>query len=133
MDGLTTGRVARLAGVNVETLRYYERRGLLPAPPRISSGYRDYPPEAVQVVRFIKQAQGLGFSLKEIEELLALSGNNGSTCGDIRDAARRKLEDIEAKIDGLRSMRRTLKRIIKTCPGQGPLSNCSILESLKKG
>lgn len=133
MAGLTTGRLARMAGVNAETLRYYERRGLLPTPPRAGSGYRDYPPEAVQIVRFIKRAQGLGFSLKEIEELLALSGSSGSDCGDIRDTARRKLNDIDAKIDGLQSMRRTLKRIIKACPGKGPLKDCSILESLKDG
>lgn len=133
MTGLTTGKLARMAGVNAETLRYYERLGLLPTPPRAGSGYRNYPPEAVQAVRFIKRAQGLGFSLKEIEELLALSGSSDSECGDIRDTARRKLEDIEAKMDGLRAMRRTLKRIIERCPGKGPLSNCSILGSLKEG
>ncbi|MFQ5465769.1 MAG: MerR family DNA-binding protein [Thermodesulfobacteriota bacterium] len=130
MAVLTSGRLAALAGVNVETIRYYERRGLLAAPARTRSGYRDYPGEAVRVVRFIKRAQGLGFTLKEVKELLALSGDSGSTCGDVRDTARRKLDDIEAKIEGLQSMRRTLKKIIKECPGKGPLSGCSILESL---
>ncbi|MFQ5736451.1 MAG: MerR family DNA-binding protein [Thermodesulfobacteriota bacterium] len=126
------GRLARLAGVNVETIRYYERRGLLPVPGRTRAGYRDYPPDAARVVRFIKRAQGLGFSLKEIEELVPLSGDSGSTCGDIRDTAQRRLDDIEMKISQLQSMRGTLKRIVKTCPGKGPLSNCSILESLKE-
>ncbi len=132
MERLTTGRLARLTGVNRETIRYYERRGLLGAPPRSLSGYRVYPREAINVVRFIKRAQALGFSLREVAELLALSGDSGADCADIRETASRKLEDIEAKIRGLQSMRKTLKKIIKTCPGRGPLSKCSIIESLSE-
>ena len=130
MEILTTGRLARLTGVNRETIRYYERRGLLRRPPRTGAGYRAFPGEAVGVVRFIRRAQALGFSLREVAELLALTGESGTDCSDIRETARRKLADIEAKIQGLRSMERTLKRIIRACPGKGPLSECSIIESL---
>ncbi len=130
MERLTTGRLARLTGVNRETIRYYERQGLLGAPPRTGSGYRVYPRKAINVVRFIKRAQALGFSLREVAELLALTGEIGTDCSDIRETARRKLADIEAKIRGLKSMERTLKKIIKACPGKGPLSECSIIESL---
>jgi len=122
-----------MTGVNRETIRYYERRGLLGEPPRSLSGYRVYPWEAINVVRFIKRAQALGFSLREVAELLALSGDSGADCADIRETASRKLEDIEAKIRGLQSMRKTLKKIIGECPGRGPLSKCSIIESLAGG
>jgi len=132
MERLTTGRLARMTDVNKETIRYYERRGLLSPPPRSGSGYREYPPEAIGVVRFIKGAQALGFSLKEVAELLTLSGESNTDCGDMRDTARRKLGDIEAKIKGLQSMRKTLKKISKACPGRGPLSKCSIIGSLSE-
>jgi len=132
MAGLTTGRLASLAGVNTETLRYYERRGLLSDPKRRESGYRDYPVEALQVVRFIKRAQGLGFSLKEVKELLDISEKRESSCGDVKDASKHKLEEIDTKIIQLQSIRKALNRIIDRCPGKGPLSGCSILESLTK-
>jgi Hg(II)-responsive transcriptional regulator len=132
MDRLGTGRLAKLAGVNRETIRYYERQGLLPRPPRTVSGYRRYPGEAVRVIKFIKRAQGLGFSLKEIRELLAMSIDRGATCGDVKNTAQRKFEEIEEKIKQLKSMRRVLKNILDACPGEGALSGCSILESLKE-
>jgi len=132
MDILTTGRLASLTEVNKETIRYYERRGLLNTPPRSTSGYRAYPEEAIAIVRFIKRAQALGFSLKEVAELLTLSGNSNTDCGDMRDTAMRKLADIEAKIKGLKAMEKTLKKIITACPGKGPLSKCSIVGSLSK-
>jgi MerR family mercuric resistance operon transcriptional regulator len=132
MDILTTGRLARLTDVNKETIRYYERRGLLNTPPRSTSGYRAYPQEAIAIVRFIKRAQALGFSLKEVAELLTLSGNSGTDCGDMRDTAMRKLEYIKVKIKGLKAMEKTLKKIIKACPGKGPLSKCSIVGSLNE-
>jgi len=118
--------------VKKETIRYYERRGLLNTPPRSTSGYRAYPQEAIAIVRFIKRAQALGFSLKEVAELLTLSGNSGTDCGDMRDTAMRKLEDIKVKIKGLKAMEKTLKKIIKACPGKGPLSKCSIVGSLNE-
>jgi len=130
MERLTTGRLARLTGVNRETIRYYERRGLLSPPPRFASGYRDYPQEAIGIVRFIKGAQTLGFSLKEVAELLILSGESKTDCGVMKDTAMGKLAGIEEKIKGLKSMRATLKKIIKACPGKGPLSKFSIIGSL---
>ncbi len=132
MKGLTTGQLACKAGVNNETIRYYERQGFLVSPPRTASGYRVFPEEAVQIVRFIKRAQGLGFSLREIKELFALDSSSDSDCGDVRERARCKLEEVEAKICQLKSMRESLNRLIETCPGKGPLSDCSILESLKE-
>lgn len=132
MEGLETGQLAKLAGVNRETVRYYERRGLLTRPPRTVSGYRKFPEKAVSVVRFIKRAQGLGFSLKEVKELLAMSVDRDSTCGDVKKTALLKFEEIEGKINQLQSMRRVLKKIIEACPGEGALSGCSILESLKE-
>lgn len=133
MNRLGTGRLAKLAGVNRETIRYYERRGLLPRPPRTVSGYRQFPDGTVRVVRFIKRAQGLGFSLREVRELLAMSVDRDSTCGDVKKTASLKFEEIEGKINQLQSMRRVLKKIIEACPGEGALSKCSILESLKEG
>jgi len=131
MDILTTGRLASLTDVNKETIRYYERRGLLSPPPRSVSGYRYYPHEAIGVVRFIKGAQALGFSLKEVAELQALIGQSNAVCGDMRDMALLKLADIEAKIKALQSMRGILKKIIKACPGKGPLSECSIVGGME--
>jgi len=132
MAGLTSGALARMSGVNRETIRYYEKRSLLPKPIRNSSGYREFPDETVKIVRFIKHAQGLGFSLKEIKELLSLSADKGSTCGDVKGTAERKLLEITGKIARLRSMQKVLNRLIKACPGKGSFLTCSILESMKE-
>jgi len=133
MSGLTTGKLARLSKVNIETIRYYERRYLLPKPERSSAGYREFPQETVEVVHFIKKAQGLGFSLKEIKELLGLSADKGATCGDVKDTAERKLAEIDVMIRQLKLMQRVLNRLVRACPGEGTLSKCSIIESLKEG
>ncbi len=101
MDGLKTGELARRAGVNVETLRFYERKGLLPVPPRRPSGYREYPPGDVRRIRFIRRAQDLGFSLGEIRELLAIRVRRGATAAEIRSRAGEKLEDVRRKIADL--------------------------------
>ena len=84
MSPLRSGELAKQAGVNVETLRVYERKGILPQPPRRASGYREYPPDAVDRIRFIKRAQELGFTLKEIKELLELGADPQTTCADLR-------------------------------------------------
>lgn len=131
MTSLRTGELARRAGVNVETLRFYERKGLLPVPPRRASGYREHPPEAVDLVRFIKRAQELGFSLREIKELLGLRNVPRATCGDVVVLARRKIEAIDAKISDLRAMRAALTKLLKNCPGTGPIAQCPIIESLE--
>ncbi|MDQ6651362.1 MAG: heavy metal-responsive transcriptional regulator [Acidobacteriota bacterium] len=109
---------------------YYERVGLLPKPPRSGAGYRQFSPESVRRVRFIKRAQELGFSLKEIKELLALRIAPGSTRADVRKRAEAKIADIEGKVQHLRAMKKTLVRLSETCCGSGPASDCPILESL---
>lgn len=127
---LLIGQLARAAGVNIQTLRYYERRKLLRPSARETNRYRRYEPEAVRVVRFVKHAQALGFSLAEIEELLALRVDGRRSCGDVRRRAEAKLVDIEQKIERLHAMRKTLVRFIAACSGRGPVSACPILEAL---
>jgi Hg(II)-responsive transcriptional regulator len=130
MPALRTGDLARLAEVNVETLRFYERKGLLPVPPRRASGYRDYPPETVDFVRFIRRAQTLGFSLREIKELLALRSVPRATCGDVVVLARKKVQEIDTRITDLRAMRAALTKLLRGCTGTAPLAQCPIIESL---
>ena len=101
MIGLKIGKVAQLAGVGVETVRFYERKGLLEEPPRNDSGYRQYPHDTIIRLRFIKRAKELGFSLKEIRELFALRNDQHATCGDVRTQAETKLRNIEEKIKDL--------------------------------
>ncbi len=127
---LTIGRLARTAGINLETVRYYERRGLLQKPPRSSSGYRLFPADAARRLRFIKRAQELGFALKEIQELLALRISPGTSSAEIRKRAKAKIKNIEDKIKSLESMRRSLRKLTESCSGCTPISQCPILESL---
>ena len=130
-ETLRIGQLAAGAGVNVETLRFYERRGLLESPRRRpASGYREYPEEAVGVVRFIKRTQELGFTLREIQELLGLRENRGASCAEVRSAAAGKLEDIERKLKSLRAMRRALAMLVESCSSEGSPRHCPILEAL---
>jgi Hg(II)-responsive transcriptional regulator len=122
---------AEQAGVNVQTLRYYERRGLLPRPPRRSSGYREFPDDAVRVVRFIKRAQELGFTLDEIEELLRLRRNTGRNRARIRTVAERRIVQIEQKITELERMKRALKTLVHACH-EGTTLECPIIEALDR-
>jgi len=131
MERLTAGQLAKKADVNVETIRYYERRHILPRPTRTRTGYRIYPEEAVQRIRFVKRAQELGFSLKEVQELLGLRATPGTTSGEIRKRAEAKIADIERKIQDLKVMHWNLTRLMNACPGCGPLSECPILEGLE--
>ena len=125
---LSIGRLARLAGVNVETIRYYQRRGLLAEPDRPVGGYRRYPGSSATRVRFIKRAQQLGFTLKEVEGLLLLE--DGQNCRQTRLLAQRKLALIEERIEDLVRMRRTLKGLIAECAkGRRPRS-CPIIATL---
>jgi DNA-binding transcriptional MerR regulator len=131
VDGsLLIGQVARAAGVNIQTLRYYERRRLLRPQARELNRYRRYDPDAVRVVRFVKHAQALGFSLAEIKELLALRADVRGSCGDVRRRAAAKLADVEQKLERLQAIRKTLLRFIAACAGRGPVSECPILEAL---
>lgn len=110
-ETLRTGEVALKSGVNVQTLRYYERRGLIEEPERRASGYREYSPDAVQLIRFIKRAQKLGFTLAEVEDLLRLRNDQQAACSKVRTAAEAKIEDIERKIRHLRAMKRALSSL----------------------
>ena len=121
---------AALAGVNVQTIRYYERRGLLPPPVRRPSGYRELPDEAVRVVRFIKRAQDLGFTLDEVGELLRLRRSRDR--GKARAVANRRLKQIEQKLTELSAMREALTHLVHTCR-EGATPDCPILEALESG
>lgn len=127
---ITIGGVAKLAGVGVETVRFYERRGLIEQPPKKDSGYRHYPYAVVRRIKFVRHAKELGFSLKEILELLALKVDPSSTCADIRNRSERKIEDIGEKIKSLEKMQKTLKKLAKSCIGEGSADECPILEAL---
>jgi MerR family mercuric resistance operon transcriptional regulator len=132
MKALTIGRLAKEAGVNLETVRYYERRGLLPRPPRSESGYRLFPDETAGRLRFIRRAQELGFSLAEIRELLSLRVSRTAKRTDVRRRAEAKIADIDAKIRSLESMKKTLRNLTRVCTGCGPIAECPILESLNR-
>ena len=130
MESLTIGKVAGLAGVGVETIRFYEREGLIDEPPRRASGYRQYPMNTADRVRFIKSAKELGFTLKEIRELLTLRAAPRDKCGDVRRRAEQKIQDIDERIDTLCRMRKALAKLIVECEGNRPVTECPILESL---
>ena len=127
---LTIGEVAKQAEVNIQTLRYYERRGLLPAPERTESNYRIYSQDSVRRVRFIKRAQELGFTLEEIQELLSLRASPRSSCEDVRERSKAKIKDIGEKILTLEAMRKALSKLVGACSGQGPVTECPILDSM---
>jgi Hg(II)-responsive transcriptional regulator len=131
MDRLTIGQLARQGSVHVETIRYYERRGLISKPPRSVSNYRMYSPEDLHRVKFIKHAQGLGFSLKEIKQLLSLRATTRAKCADVQKYTTFKIEDIQQKIHSLTRMRRSLEKLLRECSGDLPATECPILESLE--
>lgn len=131
MKPLTIGTVARSAGVGVETVRFYERHGLLPEPPRRASGYRQYDAGAVAVLRFIRRAKALGFTLKEIKVLLGLRLDATTTRAKVREEAATKVADIESRIADLQRMREALQTLIKKCHGKGSSPGCPIIEALE--
>ena len=125
---LTIGRLARAAGVNVETIRFYQRRKLLEEPAKPSGGYRLYGDDVVGRVRFIKRAQRLGFTLDEVSNLLALE--DGRSCGQAQDLATKKLDLVESRLADLNRMRRVLKGLIAQCEaGRGKMA-CPIIATL---
>jgi len=130
MESLTIGQLAKKAQVNVETVRFYERKGLLPQPPRRGSGYREYPQDTVTRIQFIRHAKDLGFSLKEIAELLALRVDPNTTRRDVKRRAESKIADINEKIQTLKEMKKALTKLVGLCRGRGPTSGCPILEAL---
>lgn len=132
MGKMTISQLAREAGVNLETIRYYERRGLIPEPPRNMSGHRQYSQDDLTRTKFIRRAQALGFSLKEILEILSLRMEPGTTCGDIKARVESKIKDFEQKIEDLQQMHTALLEIVSNCTGKGPVGQCPILEVLNK-
>jgi len=125
---MTIGRAARAAGVGVETIRFYERRGLIEQPPKPYGGFRTYPRETVERIRFIRQAQELGFSLREIGELLALRADPATDCARVRERAIAKRAEVERKISQLMRIRAALDELIAACPGEGAVRACTIME-----
>jgi len=124
------GTLARQADVAIDTVRYYERQGLLPAPARTASGYRSYADGDVARLRFIRRAKALGFTLGEIRELLELTGRRAHDMAGVKSAAIQKLADVDARIAELQRMRGGLERLVAACPGHGPLEHCPILDAL---
>ena len=131
MKPLRIGEVARSAGVGVETVRFYEREGLIEEPPRRESGYRQYHDAVIARLHFIRRAKELGFSLKEIKELLSLRVEPRTSCRDVKRRAEAKIAEIEAKIEDLARIRHSLRRLAAACRGRGPTSECPILDALE--
>ena len=129
MSGLSIGKLAKTCEVKIDTVRYYERKGLILPIERTESGYRVYSQDSVKRLHFIRKAQSLGFTLEEIKELLELSEMPEADCADIRDRASKKIADVEIRIADLISIKESLKELSGYCPGKGkPLSECSILK-----
>lgn len=129
LKGITIGTLARLAGVNIETIRYYQRRGLISEPPKPLDGYRLYPREAVERLRFIKRAQRLGFSLEEIAHLLALGEGD---CRETKALALQKLAAIEERLADLTRMKQTLEELVRRCDAEATVEGCPIVASLAR-
>jgi len=126
------GEVASRAKVNKETVRYYEKRGLITKPDRRRSGYRIFTKEHIDQIKFIKRSQQLGFTLNEIDELLDLRLNKNETCEKVRQKASEKLKDINQKIDDLTSMSQVLKQLIEDCKTDKTQDKCVILNTLEE-
>lgn len=125
------GEAAKAAGVGVETIRFYERRGLIARPKRpVRGGARTYPEETIARIRFIRRAQSIGFSLRQIKELVTLQLDPDADCGEVRACAQAKLDEVNRKIASLGAMRTALEELLGDCPGQGRLDECSILAAL---
>jgi len=132
MQGLTIGKLAAAAGVGVETVRFYERKGLMERPGRPATGYRVYSMEAVTRLAFVREAQEVGFTLKEIRDLLALRANPATDCAAVRGRAAAKVAQLETRIARFERMRATLGDLLAECPGRGGLDQCSIVEALSQ-
>jgi DNA-binding transcriptional MerR regulator len=127
---MRTGQIANQAGVNIQTLRYYERRGILQSPVRRDSGYRDYPTDAIRIVRFVKRAQELGFSLTEVESLLGLAAGGPDSCDAAQTLATEKIGELEAKIVSLRAMKDSLQALLDTCARPRRHRECPLIQSI---
>lgn len=132
MKSMHIGRLAAQANVSVDTVRYYERNNLLPAPSRTASGYRTYPSSTVERLRFIRRAKDHGFALDEIRDLLALSDQRGTGVATVREIAAGRLADVEARIAELTRLRDGLRQLVEACPGHGDPGDCPILNAFKE-
>ena len=134
MNRITRGELAKQAGVGIEAIRFYEKKALIPKPRRNESGYREYSPEDVKQIRFIKRAQELGFTLKEIKNLVELQATSKAMCADVQKRADKKYAEIEKRISDLKRMLRSLREISNCCSkGEPTRNNCSILECFEGG
>jgi Hg(II)-responsive transcriptional regulator len=130
---LTISQIARAAAVNVQTIRYYERRGLFPPASRTPAGYRQYGQAAVRRLRFVKRAQTLGFTLQEIEQLLALRARGPGICPDVQRQLRGKIAVVDQKLRELEGLRRVLERLSDNCLSRDAIDECPVLEALEEG
>lgn len=133
MNGLTIGKVAKGTGLGIETIRFYEKEGLIDSPQRTQANYRIYPERAIARLRFIKHAKALGFTLKEIKELLSLTQNPQAQKSDVKDQVEAKITDIKKKISHLQKIQSILEALDDCCDGQGPTEECPIIKALEEG
>ena len=133
MTALKIGEVAQRSDVGVETIRYYERQGLLAEPERRPSGYRQYDESVIARLQFIRRGKELGFTLNEIKELLGLWFDDNARCEHVRNRATQKLEDIEQKIRALQKIKRSLKQVVRECESRGSFTECPLWEGLDDG
>ncbi|MBB6449784.1 MerR family mercuric resistance operon transcriptional regulator [Geomicrobium halophilum] len=134
MNGLTISQIAKASNVNIETVRYYEKRGLISEPPRTESGYRMFSEEVIQDIQFIKRAQDIGFTLEEIKTLVIASHNEDFHSEEIYEFAMNKIHEIEKKIHDFNHMKSLLGDLAAKCPGSGvPKDQCPIITNLSKG
>lgn len=133
MKQFTISRAAKAAGINVETIRFYERKGLITQPPKpVAGGVREYDDDTVARIRFVRQAQEIGFSLREIAELLSLRADPDADCADVRGRAIEKRTEVQAKLEQLSRMRDALDELIASCPGGGDVKACTILDAMQR-
>ena len=129
---MTIGEVASSVGVGVETIRFYERKGLVREPPRRPSGYRQYEPSVIRRLEFIRRAKDLGFTLSEVKGLLDLRAGSDTHCEDVRAQLRAKMGDVRQRIKDLQHMQRALNDVSRTCESSDPLGECPILDALER-
>ncbi len=132
MDKITSGKLAKLANVNIESIRFYERKGLMPKPMRSDSGYRLYSEDDVHRIKFIKKAQGLGFTLREIKDLLNLRIDDNTSCEDVQEIIVQKMNEIEIKIKEMKKINKTLKEMQNLCSTNKLERDCPFLDLLNK-
>lgn len=132
MKALRIGELSKRTGVGIETIRFYEREGLLEQPARLPSGHRQYSSGAIHSIRFIRRAKKLGFTLREIRELLSFKVANDDVCADVKERALVKIKDIEERIEALEQMKVALLEVTTACAGEGSAKQCLILGALDK-